>query len=154
MVALEHRIMTLPSFTVVGMDHIVRGSVDGIGLLWQRFVPREHEIVGRTEPDVAYGVCGLLPDGSARYVAGLPVSPDASPPEGMVKFEVPAQTYVVFTHRGTAAQIGDSFQAIHSRLLAKLGLRGRTGVEFERYDARFTGPDDPSSETDLYIPIE
>ncbi|WP_266182846.1 GyrI-like domain-containing protein [Dyella humicola] len=151
---MEHRIVTLPSFTVVGMDHLVRGSVDGIGQLWQRFIPREHEIVGRAEPDAAYGVCSLLTDGSARYVAGLPVYADASPPAGMVKFDVPAQKYVVFTHRGTAPQIGDSFQAIHSRLLAKLGLRASAGVEFERYDARFIGPDDPNSETDLYIPIE
>jgi AraC family transcriptional regulator len=151
---MEHRIVTLPSFTVIGLDHLVRGSVDGIGLLWQRFIPREHEIVGRSEADAAYGVCSLLPDGSARYVAGLPVHAEASPPAGMVKFDVPAQKYVVFTHRGMAAQIGDSFQAIHTRLLAKLGLRAAAGVEFERYDARFTGPHDPAAETDLYIPIE
>jgi AraC family transcriptional regulator len=150
---MEHRIVTLPSFTVVGVDHLVRGSSDGIGQLWQRFIPREHEIAGRTEP-AAYGICSVLPDGSVRYVAGLPVSCDASLPDGMVKFEVPAQTYVVFTHRGTVAQIGDSFQAIHTRLLAKLGLRATAGVEFERYDTRFTGPDDAASETDLYIPIE
>ena len=151
---MEHRIVTLPSFTVVGMDHLVRGSVDGIGLLWQRFMPREHEILDRSEPDAAYGVCSLSQDGSARYVAGVPVQADASPPEGMVTFEVPAQKYVVFTHRGTVAQIGDSFQAIHTRLLARLGLRATAGVEFERYDARFTGPHDPAAETDLYIPIE
>ena len=151
---MEHRILSLPSFSVVGMDHLVRGSVDGIGQLWQRFLPREHEIVGRTEAAVAYGVCRLLPDGSACYVAGLPVATDAAPPEGMVRFDVPAQKYVVFTHRGTAAQIGDSFQAIHTRLLARLGLRACAGVELERYDARFSGPHDPDSETELYIPIE
>ncbi|MFC4527769.1 AraC family transcriptional regulator [Dyella halodurans] len=151
---MEHRIVTLPSFTVVGMEHLVRGSVDGIGQLWRRFMPREHEIVGRAEPEAAYGVCRLLAGGSARYVAGLPVLADASVPVGMVKFEVPAQTYVVFTHRGTAAQIGDSFQAIHTRLLARLGLRATGGVEFERYDARFTGPEDPAAETDLYIPVD
>lgn len=151
---MEHRIVSLPSFTVIGMDHLVRGSGDGIGQLWQRFLPREPEIAGRTEPDAAYGVCRLLPDGSACYVACLPVRADAAPPEGMVKFEVPAQKYVVFTHRGTVAQIGDSFQAIHTRLLAKLGLCARAGVELERYDARFVGPDDPNSETELYIPVE
>jgi AraC family transcriptional regulator len=151
---MEHKIVTLPSFTVVGMDYMVRGSVEGIGQLWDRFIPREHEIIGRTEPDAAYGLCQLLDDGTVRYVAGLPVSADASIPQGMVKFDVPGQKYVVFTHRGVVAQIGESFQAIHTRLLAALGLRARPGVEFERYDGRFTGPDDPASETDLYIPIE
>ena len=151
---MEHKIVTLPAFTVVGMDYLVRGSVEGIGQLWDRFIPREQEIVDRTELDVAYGLCSVCQDGTVRYVAGLPVSADASVPEGMVKFEVPAQKYVVFTHRGVVAQIGESFQAIHSRLLAARGLRTRPGVEFERYDARFIGPDDPESETDLYIPIE
>ncbi|HEY2624625.1 MAG TPA: GyrI-like domain-containing protein [Dyella sp.] len=151
---MEHRIVTLPSFTVVGVDHLVRGSADGIGQLWQRFIPREHEIAGRTEQDAAYGICSVLPDGSVRYVAGLPARDDATVPDGMVKFDVPAQKYVVFTHRGTVEQIGSSFQAIHTRLLAKLGLCATAGVEFERYDARFIAPDDPASETDLYIPIE
>jgi AraC family transcriptional regulator len=151
---MEHKIVTLPSFTVVGMDYMVRGSVEGIGRLWDRFIPREDEIVGRTEPDAAYGLCSLLHDGTLRYVAGLPVCADASIPEGMVKFEVPAQKYVVFTHCGAVAQIGESFQAIHTRLLAALGLRARPGVEFERYDARFIGPNDPASETELYIPVE
>jgi len=106
------------------------------------------------EPGIAYGVCAPLPDGMLRYVAGLPVSDDAAVPEGMVKFQVPAQKYGVFTHRGVAMQIGETIRTIHTRLLPKLGLRAHAGVEFERYDERFVAPDDPASETDLYIPVE
>lgn len=149
---MDHRIVSLPAFTVVGMELIVRSPND-IGPLWQRFLPREPEIGQRTEPGVSYGVCSPLPDGMLRYVAGVAVSADARVPEGMVTFDVPAQKYGVFTHRDVVARVGETFRTIHARLLPKLGLRAQVGVEFERYDERFKGPDDPASETDIYIPV-
>lgn len=150
---MDHRIVSLPAFTVIGLEYIAR-SPNGIGPLWERFLPREHELAQRTEAGIAYGVCAALPDGMLRYVAGLPMPDDAVVPEGMVKFRVPAQKYGVFTHRGVAAQIGESIRTIHTRLLPKLGLRAHAGVELERYDQRFVAPDDAASETDLYVPIE
>ncbi|WP_109126656.1 GyrI-like domain-containing protein [Dyella sp. C11] len=150
---MDHRIVSLPAFTVVGMEHIARTPND-IGPLWRRFLPREHEIGHRTETGVSYGVCTPQPDGMLRYVAGVAVAHDAAVPEGMVKFQVPAQKYGVFTHRDVVARVGETFRTIHTRLLPKLGLRAQAGVEFERYDERFIGPDDPTSETDIYIPVE
>lgn len=150
---MDHRIVSLPAFTVVGLEYISR-SPNGIGALWDRFLPREQEAGPSVEPGIAYGVCEAMPDGMLRYVAGIPVPDDAVVPAGMVKVTVPAQKYGVFTHRGVVSGIGEAFQAIHTRLLPKLGLRSRAGMEFERYDERFTGPDDPASETDIYIPVE
>lgn len=150
---MDHRIVSLPAFTVVGLEYVAR-SPAGIGPLWERFQPRGHEVQPLAETGVAYGVCTAMPDGMLRYVAGLPVAHDAAVPEGMVKFTVPAQKYGVFTHRGAVSGIGETFQTIHTRLLPKLGLRAQPGVEFERYDERFIAPDDPASETDLYIPVE
>ncbi|MOA18880.1 Bacterial transcription activator, effector binding domain [compost metagenome] len=88
-----------------------------------------------------------------RYIAGVHAPDTASLPEGMVKFVVPAQKCAVFTHRGTVEQIADSFQAIYSELLARHGLEPKQGVGYERYDQRFSGPDDPAAEVDLYIPV-
>lgn len=150
---MKHRIIELPAFTVVGMDY--RGSApgDSIGQLWQRFLPREHEITASTQDKTAYGVCTQLPGGEFHYIAALPVDSGAAVPEGMLKFEVPAQKYAVFTHVGTVGAIADSFQAIYSSLLDRAGLAPRKGIDLERYTERFLGPEDPASETDLYIPI-
>lgn len=150
---MDHQIVSLPAFTVVGLEYISR-SPTGIGALWERFLPREHEVGPSAEPGITYGVCTAMPDGMLRYVAGVPVADDAAVPEGMVKLAVPAQKYGVFIHRGVVAGIGDTFRTIHTRLLPKLGLRAHSGVEFERYDDRFTGPFDPAAETDIYIPVE
>jgi len=59
---MDHRIVSLPAFTVVGLEYIAR-SPNGIGPLWERFLPREHEIGLRSQPGVSYGVCAPLPDG-------------------------------------------------------------------------------------------
>ncbi|MCY1418054.1 Bacterial transcription activator, effector binding domain [compost metagenome] len=150
---MKHRIVELPAFCVIGMEYVGTTPNDSLGLLWQRFLPREEEIFPRLEPRVAYGICSQAPTGELHYVAGIRVPDSASLPEGMVKFAVPAQKYAVFTHHGTVEQIADSFQAIYSELLARLGLEPKSGVDFERYDERFTGPDDPAAEVDLYIPI-
>jgi AraC family transcriptional regulator len=147
------RIVELPAFTVVGMEYSGNAGDKGFGELWQRFIPREGEIVGKCEPQVSYGLCSLLESGTLHYVAGFRVEPGLAVPEGMLQFEVPAQKYAVFTHKGTAQSIGDSFQAIYSGRLAELGLGPRHGVSFERYDERFIAPDDPASEVDLYIPV-
>ena len=62
------------------------------------------------------------PNGEFHYVAGFEVQEGWPVPEGMVRFQVPAQKYAVFTHKGTAPQIAESFQAIYSHLLAERGL--------------------------------
>lgn len=150
---MKYRIIELPAFEVVGMDY--RGSTqdDSIGQLWQRFLPREQEVAASATDKSAYGVCTQLPGGEFHYIAGLPVAPGAAIPEGMVSFQVPAQKYAVFTHIGPVTAIADSFQAIYSSLLSRHGLEPKKGVDLERYTERFLGPEDPASETDLYVPV-
>lgn len=150
---MASRIVELPAFSVVGMEYQGDPMNGDIGLLWQRFVAREHEIAGVSEPRIAYGLCRLTAPGEMHYVAGFGVEAEHSVPEGMQRFEVPAQKYAVFTHKGTVEGIGESFQAIYASRLAELGLEPRQGVSFERYDERFIAADDPASEVDLYIPI-
>lgn len=150
---MKHRIIELPAFSVVGMDY--RGSApdDSIGQLWQRFLPREHEISANPSDRTAYGVCTQLPGGEFHYIAALPVTDDAVVPDGMLKFEVPAQKYAVFTHVGPVTTIADSFQEIYYNLLARAGLSPRKGIDLEHYTERFLGPERPDSEVDLYVPI-
>ncbi|MCT5886927.1 c-di-GMP-binding multidrug transporter transcriptional regulator BrlR [Pseudomonas aeruginosa] len=150
---MHARIVERPAFSVVGMEYFGSAPGDTIGQLWERFIPREHEIAGKHVPEVSYGICAQQPNGEFHYVAGFEVQEGWPVPEGMVRFQVPAQKYAVFTHKGTAPQIAESFQAIYSHLLAERGLEPKAGVDFEYYDQRFRGPLDPNSQVDLYIPI-
>jgi len=150
---MKQRIVELPAFSVVGLEYRGDGQDGSLGQLWQRFLPREHEVAARADDRSAYGICAQAAGGVFHYIAGLPVAPGTAIPEGMVKFEVPAQKYAVFTHVGPVEGIADSFQRIHAELLPQRGLEPRHAPSFERYTERFHGPDDATSETDLYIPV-
>lgn len=149
---MQSRIIERTGFTVIGMEYLFREGDDGFGQLWERFIPRENEITGKREPAISYGVCAPLADGRLQYVAGFEVDEGAVIPQGMVRIQVPAQRYAVFTHVGTAAQIGASFKAIMGGLLEQHGFQACDGVDLERYDQRFDDPFDPASEMELYIP--
>lgn len=150
---MQPTLIERPAFTVIGMEAIFRDGEDGYAELWQHFLPRENEVTGKVDHVVSYGVCEPRPDGTVRYITGFEVQDDAAIPEGMVRFQVPAQRYAVFTHTGPAPQISASFHAIHDHLLAKHGLQAKDGIDLERYDARFDDPFDPASQMELHIPV-
>ena len=143
-----------PAFNVIGMEAIFREDEDGYAELWQRFIPRENEVTDKIDPVVSYGVCIPRADGTLRYITGFEVSEEAVIPEGMVRVQVPAQRYAVYTHTGTAPQISATFQEIYDHLLADHGLQANDGVDLERYDARFEDPFDPASQMELHIPVK
>lgn len=150
---MQPTLIERPAFNVIGMEAIFRESEDGYTELWQRFIPRENEVTGKIDPVVSYGVCIPQADRTLRYITGFEVSEEAVVPEGMVRFQVPAQRYAVYTHTGIAPQISATFQAIYDHLLADHGLQAKDGVDLERYDARFDDPFDPESQMELHIPI-
>ncbi|WP_435606375.1 GyrI-like domain-containing protein [Pseudomonas knackmussii] len=148
---MKHRILELPAFDLVGMEF--KPASDGsIRALWQRFLPQAPQLANRTDAQVLYGLCTHDERGEFRYIAGAQVAP-AEVPDGMLQISVPAQKYAVFVHRGTVDEMPDSFQRIYSELLALRGLEPRQAPAFERYDEHFHGPDDPTSEVELYIPV-
>lgn len=149
--ATKPAIVERPAFTVIGMEH--DDKLGSISDLWVRYLPREHEITQRTENTVSYGLCiGNADD--FRYVAGVAVAPGAPVPAGMTMVQVPAQRYAVFTHTGPVTEIVNTFGYVYEHGLEDNGLDKKTGIDFERYDEKFTGPMDPASQLDLYFPIE
>jgi len=140
-----------PAFTVTGMEY--DDKLGSIAQFWQHYLPREHEIGNRVEQDVCYGLCISGDGGDFRYIAGVEVNPGAPAPAGMVTVEVPAQRYAVFTHTGTVDGISDTFSYVYQHGLADNGLNRKAGIDFERYDGKFTGPMDPASQLDLYFPV-
>lgn len=150
---MEAKIATRPAFTVVGMLYHGKNEKNEIPQMWREFVPRESEIKHKVNPHVAYGVIGNFDESSGEfdYVAGFEVDSLADIPEGMVSWEVPEQTYAVFTC--TLPTLMEAFQHAYKTWLPQSGYKRADGPEFELYDENFN-PGDENSEMYIYIPIK
>ena len=128
--------------------------VESIGPLWERFNERMGEVAGN-EPGFAYGVCRGMPGHpDFAYLCGVRAAPDAPIPPGMKSWDLPAQKYAVFLHRGYYRDIGDTFGHIFNGGLAQNHLTPVPGIGYERYEfARCPNPDGPHTEVDLYVPV-
>jgi len=147
---VEPRIVARPAFTVVGIGSHSRHEQGDIPALWDRFNARRGEV--RALGPGAYGVEGPVdPDtGAWGYLAGVEVDPTVPVPEGMARWEVPAQAYAVFTC--TLATLRQEYDRLEHVWLPRSGYRRAVGPEFEYYGAEFhPGHDD--SPVSVYIPI-
>ncbi len=150
---MEPTIVSKPAFIAVGLGYRGKNENEEIPKLWQGFGPRFKEIEGVIDGDVCYGICDNMDESSGEfnYVAAVEVSGGGDIPEGMVCWDIPEQTYAVFIC--TLPTIGQAFDHIYKTWLPQSGYKRACGPEFERYDKEFD-PNDPSSEMEIYIPIE
>jgi AraC family transcriptional regulator len=110
---MEHRIVSKPAFTVVGMKYRGKNEHDEIPQLWGQFVPRIGEIQHRTPDPATYGVMFNYDEATGEFdcVAALTVSSASDLPEGMVSVEMPAAQYAVFTC--TLPTLSATYRQIH-----------------------------------------
>jgi AraC family transcriptional regulator len=150
---MEPKIVHREAFTVIGMHYRGKNENNEIPQLWQALGPRFQALENVANQQVAYGISANMDEKTKEfdYVAGFEVSDPEDIPEGMVRWEVPAAEYVVFTT--TLPAIGDTFHQAYDNWLPQSGYQPTGGPEFELYDERFD-PQDPDSKFDLYIPVE
>jgi len=162
---MEPRFVDLPAVTAVGLPgYFTKATTTrDIPALWCRFVPRMHDVPGRAGTH-SYGICDVpadLPEGAEfRYVAAVQIDPAApaaaaEPPAGMVRVDLPAARYAVFTHRGPIADIGRTYDYVYGTWLAQAPYEADGTHDFEYYGPRFDDedPSSPASEVDIYLPV-
>ncbi len=137
------------AFTVIGLPLRTVPMSPEIPALWPRFMSREAEVGGRTEPKVTYGV--MRAAGAALdYLAAVAVQPGTPAPSGLDRVEVPAGLFAVFAY--PFAQLGEGYHEIFSKLLPESGYQQRHDWMLERYDENFC-PDEPQSRVEILVPV-
>jgi predicted transcriptional regulator YdeE len=92
----------------------------------------------------AYGVCANMePRGVFEYLAGVQVTPTTVAPQGMTRWEVPAQIYAVFPC--TLATIHQAYERAYQVWLPCSGYERSNGPDSELYPDTFE-PNDPYSQ--------
>ncbi|MDE2823798.1 MAG: GyrI-like domain-containing protein [Chloroflexota bacterium] len=161
---IEPEIIQRDAFTLVGVEAPFIGALspdannfEVIPPLWDQFVDRIEEIKHRSDK-ACYGLVLTPPVGDRShpdellYVAGAVVSEVSSVPEGMVRHEVPAATYAVFTHRGPIANLPETIRFAMEVWLPRSGYRWNL-IEVERYDHRFSIELPQESEMETWLGI-
>ena len=150
---MEPQIIAKPAFTVVGMLLHTTPMSPEIPALWDQFGPRMGEAQHLAEPGVSYGVMGRFnqDDGKFDYMAGEPVLAATDLPAGMTDWEVPANTYAVFTT--TLPAVSETFGHVYNTWLPTSGYQPAAAPAFERYGATFD-PADPASTLTIWIPLQ
>ena len=148
---MEPQIVKKPAMTLVGMQ--LHGKLEGMDIksLWNGFGPRMAEIKDG-DPNVCYGAMDNYSEatGEFDYLAACEAKSAAALPAGMVSWNIPAQTYAVFSC--TLPQVGEAWMAAYQQWLPTSGYQRAAGPEFELYDEKFN-PQDAASVLYLCVPI-
>jgi AraC family transcriptional regulator len=128
-------------------------TIAGIPMQWQRFGPFIDTVPGWTG-DMAYGVCCDFDEsGQFDYVCGVAVSSLSGLPPELSGVRIPAQSYLVFRHRGHVSGIAATWQAIMNRWLPESGLRMANAPNFECYSEDFDA-NTGLGRVEIWVPIE
>ncbi|HTX78918.1 MAG TPA: MerR family transcriptional regulator [Longilinea sp.] len=148
----KEQIIKKEGFIVVGLTYHGKNENHEIPHLWDQF----DQVAGRIQSPLggAYGICAPVEaDGSFDYLAGFPVASKADVPEGMVAWEVPAQTYVVFEANGIP-DIGATYSLIVNEWMPKSGYQPAHTPDFEYYPPEFDAQKREKDTLFIYFPIE
>lgn len=141
----DPRIEILDAFRIAGLaERQNMSDAAGIPGQWQRFSRFIDNIDGQVG-GAAFGFVGEMSgDDAFEYVAGVEVTPDAELPPELTAFDIPAQRWAKFTHKGHITGIRATIGAIYSDWLPRSGETQNETASFLEY----YGPDfDPRAGT-------
>lgn len=151
---LEPRIVERPELVLAGV--VASGpdvhQMDFHGL-WMRFESESVNIKHQVE-EAAYELHVQTEAEPVMHftMAGVEVTKIEDLPDEVFVKVLPAATYAVFTVRFV-----DGFEEVYERIWAWLADSPYTADPFaydiQRYGLRFTSPEDPESEVDIYVPV-
>ena len=153
---MEPKIVNLPQFYVVGVCVYGDGKSGLFPKVWDVYFRMRKDMKWKNEK-VGYGVEFYTEEFQKEkkwfYMACGEVENLDNIPAAMVGKIIPARTYAVFTHKGLLRDLGKTFQHVYHEWLPKSKHKIADCYDFELYDERFQGGDNPDSEIDIYLPV-
>ena len=120
---------------------------------WQRFNAYAGNLTGQIG-DVYYGVCCNSDDeNNFDYIAGVEVKDFSGLPDEFSRVRIPAQKYLVFTHRDHISTIRSTMMTIWGKYLPESQYEVADAPNFERYGPEFD-PRTGNGGLEVWIPVE
>ena len=154
---MEPKIVTLPQFYVVGVSVYGDGQSGVFTKAWDILMRIGKDLKWKNE-SAAYGLEFYTEEFQKEkkwfYMACKEVNDLDNIPASMTGKVIPAQTYAVFTSKGPLKALKEMFHYAYHEWLPKSDYEIADWYDFEYYDERFKGLDNPETEIDIYIPIQ
>jgi AraC family transcriptional regulator len=147
-----------PAIKLMGIPQEMSFSHDLSVSLWQRFMPRRHEIINKAGADL-YSV-QIYPAGfdfglHTQFTkwATAPVKENCPIPEGMEVLVIPGGLYAVFTYQGIPANAAPFFKSIFTEWLPASDYVLDNRPHFEILGSLYKH-NNPTSEETVWIPVK
>jgi AraC family transcriptional regulator len=134
------------------------GTLDDIPALWDRFSVHIGKIPGQVG-GAAYGVCSdmFTGAGSFHYLSGVEVSESSALQEEFSRVYIPAQRYVIFSHRDHVSRLRHTVNTIWSTWFPRSGHKAACPAVgapdfFERYGEGFD-PRLGMGDIEVWVPL-
>ena len=160
---MKPEIVELNDFGVVGVKFTNTLKNNKLSKAWKSFSARVGEIEDLTQPP---SFCGLSlnmhANGASDFSDETPyeamiaarVRSSGKIPQGMTRHIVRGGRYARFEHKGEPSSLRLTYNYIYGVWLLSSGLQLGERDDFELYDERFLGPDNPDSSMFIYIPVK
>jgi AraC family transcriptional regulator len=153
---MEPKIVELPQFCVIGVSVYGDGESGVFTEAWDIFLRIRKGMQWKNEK-VGYGVEFYTEEFQKEkkwfYLAGQEVESLDNIPVSMTGKVIPAHTYAVFTSKGPLKALQEMFHYAFHEWLPKSDYEVADWFDFEYYDKRFKGMENPDTEIDIYIPV-
>ncbi len=157
----KQKIVSKNAFKVIGMNtytDFLNGNQKEFAATWERFCPYMKEVKMTVDPTIAYGISFYPPDWTPKskwdYMAAVEVKDFNDIPITMLGKTIPANKYVVFTHKGPVKDLYKIYYYIYTKWFPESNYEKVPGYDFELYDERFKDGKSADSEVDIYIPVK
>lgn len=157
-------IVELPDIRAAGLRGSTTLNDNVLPSLWAAFNASASQIPHRTPGGRGFGICEAADNGHTLYtmngdmlfteVAAVEVDSFDGLPSPFIPKTLKAGRYAVFTHIGSLSLLAESFSYIWGTWFLVTNEKLDEREDFELYDQRFLGYDNPDSRIDLYIPIK
>ena len=141
---------------LVGVASLVEDRADARTKLQEELGHEVESIANRLRPERYYGVSFFPQTWEMEgffYLAGVEVASLETIPLVLVGKTIPPLKYARFIHKGSAPNVGMTFDYIYQTWLPKSGNTLAAPLEIEFYGEQYRGSDSPDSESEILIPI-
>lgn len=160
---VKYQIKEMPPLTIIGKNQKVRSSETSETI--DRMIADFRELNQKnnfTSDDTIVGICfhdprffdqQPAPENEWLYMIGYLAKDEDNVPKGLMKYQISAQRYAVFTHPGNLSNLGKTYRYICIDWISSVDHEFAPADELNFYDSRYNAKQSEMSEYELYIPI-